>query len=176
MEIKTFTSSLFGRSGLLGKLRASVSSRPFVGRVSSRPSEIGLMKAIGSEISLVIGHCETVPKLYPKLAPAHFMLKAGGKRDFHVKVMTHPSDHNSVLTRVSSVDGGWDEWSEWTACSAQCDRQRWRECTAPAPRNHGRACEGKGHDVENCTGGLCTQGKAYLEVVIITIISVCFIV
>ncbi|XP_058231262.1 netrin receptor UNC5D isoform X2 [Hemibagrus wyckioides] len=68
------------------------------------------------------------------------------------------SVQKSTCNALCPVDGGWDEWSEWTACSAQCERQRWRECTAPAPRNRGRACEGKGHDVENCTGDLCTQG------------------
>lgn len=100
-----------------------------------------------SEISMVIGECDT--KYDPR--PLFYI----------------PFVYKLVLTSMSSVDGGWDEWSEWTACSAQCERQRWRECTAPAPRNRGRACEGKGHDVENCTGDLCTQGKACLEFYII---------
>ncbi|XP_029685162.1 netrin receptor UNC5D isoform X2 [Takifugu rubripes] len=55
------------------------------------------------------------------------------------------------------VDGGWDEWSEWTACSSQCERQRRRECNSPAPRHRGRVCDGSGEDTENCTDGLCTQ-------------------
>ncbi|KAK3539168.1 hypothetical protein QTP86_027605 [Hemibagrus guttatus] len=73
------------------------------------------------------------------------------------------SVQKSTCNALCPVDGGWDEWSEWTACSAQCERQRWRECTAPAPRNRGRACEGKGHDVENCTGDLCTQDGKMLH-------------
>uniref|UniRef100_A0AAQ5XVF8 Netrin receptor UNC5 n=1 Tax=Amphiprion ocellaris TaxID=80972 RepID=A0AAQ5XVF8_AMPOC len=55
------------------------------------------------------------------------------------------------------IDGGWDEWSEWTVCSSQCDRQRSRECNSPAPRHRGRMCEGNSEASENCTDGLCTQ-------------------
>ncbi|XP_026112579.1 netrin receptor UNC5D-like isoform X2 [Carassius auratus] len=55
------------------------------------------------------------------------------------------------------VDGVWEEWSEWTMCSAQCERQRWRECNAPPPRHRGKLCEGESQSTENCTGGLCTQ-------------------
>ncbi|KAL1274136.1 hypothetical protein QQF64_026950 [Cirrhinus molitorella] len=63
------------------------------------------------------------------------------------------------------VDGVWEEWSEWTMCSAQCERQRWRECNAPPPRHRGKMCEGEGQSAENCTGGLCTQnGKLMHDV------------
>ncbi|XP_042611105.1 netrin receptor UNC5D-like isoform X2 [Cyprinus carpio] len=63
------------------------------------------------------------------------------------------------------VDGVWEEWSEWTMCSTQCDRQRWRECSVPQPRHRGKICEGEGQSTENCTGGLCTQnGKLMHDV------------
>ncbi|XP_058631705.1 netrin receptor UNC5D isoform X2 [Onychostoma macrolepis] len=63
------------------------------------------------------------------------------------------------------VDGVWEEWSEWTVCSTQCERQRWRECNAPPPRHRGKMCEGEGQSTENCTGGLCTQnGKLMHDV------------
>ncbi|XP_016369999.1 netrin receptor UNC5D isoform X3 [Sinocyclocheilus rhinocerous] len=63
------------------------------------------------------------------------------------------------------VDGVWEEWSEWMMCSAQCERQRWRECNAPPPRHRGKMCEGEGQSTENCTGGLCTQnGKLMHDV------------
>ncbi|KAM3611780.1 uncharacterized protein V6R79_024129 [Siganus canaliculatus] len=55
------------------------------------------------------------------------------------------------------IDGGWDEWSEWTICSSQCERQRSRECNSPAPRHRGKMCEGDSEATENCTDGLCTQ-------------------
>ncbi|XP_053336651.1 netrin receptor UNC5D isoform X2 [Clarias gariepinus] len=73
------------------------------------------------------------------------------------------SVQKSTCNALCPVDGGWDEWSEWTECSAQCERQRWRECTAPAPRNRGKTCEGKGHDVDNCTGDLCSQDGKMLH-------------
>uniref|UniRef100_A0A672LIM2 Netrin receptor UNC5 n=1 Tax=Sinocyclocheilus grahami TaxID=75366 RepID=A0A672LIM2_SINGR len=64
---------------------------------------------------------------------------------------------SATATVVVFVDGVWEEWSEWTMCSAQCERQRWRECNAPPPRHRGKMCEGEGQSMENCTGGLCTQ-------------------
>ncbi|XP_007573511.1 PREDICTED: netrin receptor UNC5D-like [Poecilia mexicana] len=61
------------------------------------------------------------------------------------------------------VDGGWDEWSEWTVCSSQCERQRSRECNSPAPRHRGKTCEGSSKATENCTDGLCTQNRKLLH-------------
>ncbi|XP_061115898.1 netrin receptor UNC5D-like isoform X2 [Conger conger] len=58
---------------------------------------------------------------------------------------------------VCPVDGGWEDWSEWSVCSSECERQRWRQCLAPAPRHGGKVCDGSGLATENCTGGLCTQ-------------------
>nr|XP_015196317.1 PREDICTED: netrin receptor UNC5D [Lepisosteus oculatus] len=61
------------------------------------------------------------------------------------------------------VDGGWDAWSEWTVCSAECEHRRRRECTSPSPRHGGKACEGLGQEAENCTDGLCTQNRKLLH-------------
>ncbi|KAM9547744.1 netrin receptor UNC5D isoform 7-T7 [Salvelinus alpinus] len=55
------------------------------------------------------------------------------------------------------IDGGWERWSEWTACGVQCERQRRRECNNPPPRHRGIMCEGPSNATENCTGGMCTQ-------------------
>uniref|UniRef100_A0A9R1SDJ2 Netrin receptor UNC5 n=2 Tax=Cyprinus carpio TaxID=7962 RepID=A0A9R1SDJ2_CYPCA len=72
---------------------------------------------------------------------------------------------SATATVVVFVDGVWEEWSEWTMCSAQCERQRWRECNSPPPRLRGKMCEGEGQSTENCTGGLCTQnGKLMHDV------------
>lgn len=56
-----------------------------------------------------------------------------------------------------SVDGSWSEWSDWSACTSECERQRSRECTAPEPKHGGRLCDGVALATDNCTGGLCTQ-------------------
>ncbi|XP_059406849.1 netrin receptor UNC5D isoform X4 [Carassius carassius] len=70
-----------------------------------------------------------------------------------------------TCSALCPVDGVWEEWSEWTMCSAQCERRRWRECNAPPPRHRGKMCEGEGQSTENCTGGLCTQnGKLMHDV------------
>uniref|UniRef100_A0A7N8XTS3 Netrin receptor UNC5 n=1 Tax=Mastacembelus armatus TaxID=205130 RepID=A0A7N8XTS3_9TELE len=71
---------------------------------------------------------------------------------------------SATATVIVYVDGGWDEWSEWTLCSSQCERQRSRECNSPAPRHRGKMCEGNSEATENCTDGLCTQSKALLPV------------
>lgn len=62
---------------------------------------------------------------------------------------------------LAAVDGGWDEWSEWTVCSSQCEKQRSRGCNSPAPRHRGKMCEGNSEATENCTDGMCTQSKAF---------------
>ncbi|KAG7477192.1 hypothetical protein MATL_G00091830 [Megalops atlanticus] len=61
------------------------------------------------------------------------------------------------------VDGGWEEWSEWTVCGSGCERERRRACTAPAPKHGGRECEGAPQDTENCTGELCTHNRKLLH-------------
>uniref|UniRef100_G3NP71 Netrin receptor UNC5 n=1 Tax=Gasterosteus aculeatus aculeatus TaxID=481459 RepID=G3NP71_GASAC len=61
------------------------------------------------------------------------------------------------------IDGGWDEWTEWTVCSSQCEKLRGRECSAPAPRHRGKMCEGNSEATENCTDGLCTQNRKLLH-------------
>ncbi|XP_021462066.2 netrin receptor UNC5D isoform X1 [Oncorhynchus mykiss] len=61
------------------------------------------------------------------------------------------------------IDGGWEKWSEWTACSVQCERQRRRECNNPPPRHRGIMCEGPSNATENCTGGMCTQNGKLLH-------------
>uniref|UniRef100_A0A667XV64 Netrin receptor UNC5 n=1 Tax=Myripristis murdjan TaxID=586833 RepID=A0A667XV64_9TELE len=66
---------------------------------------------------------------------------------------------SATATVIVFVDGGWDEWSEWTVCSSQCERQRSRECNSPAPRHRGKMCEGNSEATENCTDGLCMDSS-----------------
>uniref|UniRef100_A0A087XX33 Netrin receptor UNC5 n=1 Tax=Poecilia formosa TaxID=48698 RepID=A0A087XX33_POEFO len=73
------------------------------------------------------------------------------------------SVQKSTCNTVCPVDGGWGEWSEWSVCSPDCDRQRSRECTAPEPKHGGRLCDGAASAAENCTGGLCTQNRKLLH-------------
>lgn len=65
---------------------------------------------------------------------------------------------NVYLCLCVTVDGGWAEWTMWSVCSSECERQRTRECTDPEPKHGGRLCDGAALDTDNCTGDLCIQG------------------
>ncbi|KAM7416900.1 hypothetical protein PAMA_018806 [Pampus argenteus] len=91
------------------------------------------------------------------------------------RTCTHPAPLNGgafcegmsvqkiTCNALCPIDGGWDEWSEWTVCSSQCEKQRSRGCNSPAPRHRGKMCEGNSEATENCTDGLCTQNRKLLH-------------
>lgn len=59
---------------------------------------------------------------------------------------------------ISTVDGGWDAWAEWTQCSVTCGhgiQRRSRTCTNPAPSNGGAVCKGDGEEVKKCSPMSC---------------------
>ncbi|XP_069100655.1 netrin receptor UNC5A isoform X2 [Pleurodeles waltl] len=69
---------------------------------------------------------------------------------------------NIVARRRSSsaaiivyVDGGWSQWSKWSACSMDCMQWRSRECSQPVPRSGGVECQGPDLETRNCTSDLC---------------------
>ena len=62
---------------------------------------------------------------------------------------------NSIL---STVDGGWGPWVEWSLCSSSCGlgtQTRFRYCDNPSPAYGGRACTGPRLGSRNCNRGLC---------------------
>ncbi|XP_059398089.1 netrin receptor UNC5D-like [Carassius carassius] len=73
------------------------------------------------------------------------------------------SVQKSTCTSPCPVDGGWAEWTMWSVCSSECERQRTRECTDPEPKHGGRLCDGAALDMDNCTGDLCIQDRKLLH-------------
>ncbi|XP_078509340.1 netrin receptor UNC5A [Lissotriton helveticus] len=61
----------------------------------------------------------------------------------------------TACTTLCPVDGGWSQWSKWSACSMDCMQWRSRECSQPVPRSGGVECKGTDLETRNCTSDLC---------------------
>ncbi|MED6289792.1 Netrin receptor unc5a [Characodon lateralis] len=63
----------------------------------------------------------------------------------------------SACVATCPVDGGWSEWSKWSACAADCSMWRSRECSQPSPGTGGKECQGLDLQSINCTSEQCPQ-------------------
>ena len=74
-----------------------------------------------------------------------------------------PMQITSCFLHECPVNGGWNNWSNWTACSASCDKgvqARFRSCTNPRPESGGDECIGKNVLYKECTIAECeNQGQ-----------------
>jgi hypothetical protein len=64
------------------------------------------------------------------------------------------------------VNGGFSDWSEWSACSESCaggDQTKTRTCTNPAPEYGGAACDGQTFDAQQCNEHACPINGGFTE-------------
>ena len=62
---------------------------------------------------------------------------------------------------LTTADGNWTTWSNWTDCSVTCGRgasSRSRTCTDPQP-NGGMNCSGNAFESQTCRKQPCAVGK-----------------
>ena len=91
-------------------------------------------------------------------------------------------NHSFIFVRVcgfvSTVDGGFSEWSNWTTCSVVCGtgfQLRHRNCTSPSPAYGGKSCESKNFtEGRTCAMGPCQLPGNCAVVLLIVIIVVIF--
>uniref|UniRef100_A0A3Q3VWB7 Uncharacterized protein n=1 Tax=Mola mola TaxID=94237 RepID=A0A3Q3VWB7_MOLML len=65
-----------------------------------------------------------------------------------------------------SGDGGWGQWSNWTACTKSCSggvQTRRRECDSPSPEGSGNYCEGLGTEAVRCNTDHCPVSGGWCE-------------
>ena len=69
-----------------------------------------------------------------------------------------------ILFYISTVNGDWSEWTEWSACNKPCNAgrlRRWRFCNNPIPMYNGKSCQSNDTESEVCNLHKC-QGKSLL--------------
>ncbi|KAI8516481.1 hypothetical protein Bbelb_050620 [Branchiostoma belcheri] len=69
------------------------------------------------------------------------------------------------VTIQGAVDGGWSDWTPWSACSVTCGvgtQTRDRTCTNPPPANGGAGCDGLDQETQDCDTGVLCPVELYL--------------
>ena len=69
------------------------------------------------------------------------------------------------MTFLFTVDGGYSDFGDWSACSADCGRgtqTRTRTCTNPAPAHGGADCVGDSSEARECNTHACPGNVLWL--------------
>ncbi|KAL5248251.1 hypothetical protein ACHWQZ_G017435 [Mnemiopsis leidyi] len=70
----------------------------------------------------------------------------------------HEEDIHLACELGTPVDGGWNDYGDWTECSAVCGggtQTRTRTCTNPAPQFGGQSCSGEETERRSCNSYSC---------------------
>ncbi|XP_063690486.1 uncharacterized protein LOC134823063 [Bolinopsis microptera] len=81
-------------------------------------------------------------------APAHGGTECVGEK----------TEEQNCNTESCPVDGGWNDYGEWSECSKKCGtgfQTRTRTCTDPAPAHSGTQCVGENTEEQNCNTESC---------------------
>lgn len=85
-----------------------------------------------------------------------------------------------IPTCPVAVDGGWSEFGEWSACSAECGggtHMRSKTCTNPSSENGGKECEGDSEETDICNSQPCSDheysGAGYSKISILFVTLLC---
>ncbi|EDO41039.1 predicted protein, partial [Nematostella vectensis] len=82
----------------------------------------------------------------------------GGRDCLHLGESEETEACNKDACPEPAVDGGWSDWTKWTACTVTCGggtRVRERSCTNPAPQGKGKHCEGSASETRSCGNDPC---------------------
>ena len=66
-----------------------------------------------------------------------------------------------------AVDGGFNSWGQWSACTRSCGagvRVRNRQCNSPVPIFGGLECSGDYVQSETCNNVACSVNNSYVQV------------
>ena len=80
--------------------------------------------------------------------------------------MFHLLIYTLTVVGPVAVNGGYSEFSAWSACSADCGsgvQSQTRTCTNPAPANGGKDCVGDAFQAEACNTQSCSIGELNLR-------------
>merc|ERR1739848_610977 len=89
--------------------------------------------------------------------------KKGQRRRQEIETVLKKCDYSCNPVK----DGGWTEYGDWSACSAECGggtQTRTRTCTNPAPAHGGADCEGENEEIQECNTDHCEQTTSWKAV------------
>ena len=76
-----------------------------------------------------------------------------------------------MIFHIFLVDGGFNQWSEFTPCSKSCGngvKSRYRLCNSPEPRGSAaKNCTGAYSDVKHCRLATCEGEKTFIVFIIL---------